>query len=59
MVYYRTNRILLVKKPLGHKNINSTMKYTQLIDFKDSDHEVTAATTVEEAKKLGEVGFTK
>jgi len=59
MVYYRTNKILLVKKLLGHKNINSTMKYTQLVDFKDSDYDVTAATTVEEAKKLGEAGFEK
>jgi len=59
MVYFRTNKILLVKKLLGHKNINSTMKYTQLIDFKDSDYDVTSATTVEEAKKLGEAGFEK
>ena len=59
MVYYRTNKILLVKKLLGHKNINSTMKYTQLVEFKDSDYDVTAATTVEEAKKLGEAGFEK
>jgi integrase len=59
MVYYRTSKILLVKKLLGHKNINSTMKYTQLIDLKDSDYDVTAATTGEEAKKLGEAGFEK
>lgn len=59
MVYFRTNKILLVKKLLGHKNINSTMKYTQLVEFKDSDYDVTSATTVEEAKKLGEAGFTK
>ncbi len=59
MVYFRTNKILLVKKLLGHKNINSTMKYTQLIEFKDSDYDVTAATTVEEVKKLGEAGFEK
>jgi hypothetical protein len=50
---------LLVKKLLGHKNINSTLKYTQLIEFKDSDYDVTSATTVEEAKKLGEAGFEK
>jgi integrase len=59
MVYFRTNKILLVKKLLGHKNIQNTMKYTQLVEFKDSDYDVTAATTVEEAKKLGEAGFEK
>lgn len=59
MVYYRTNKILLVKKLLGHKNINSTMKYTQLVEFKDTDYDVTSATTAEEAKKLGEAGFEK
>lgn len=28
MLYYHTNNILLVKKMLGHKNIQNTMKYT-------------------------------
>jgi integrase len=59
MVYFRTNKILLVKKLLGHKNIQNTMKYTQLVEFKDTDYDVTAATNVEEAKKLGEAGFEK
>ena len=57
MTYHQTRNILLVKKLLGHKKIENTMKYTQLIQFKDSEYEVTTATTVEEAKKILESGF--
>jgi integrase len=59
MLYHQTRNILLVKKLLGHKKIENTMKYTQLIQFKDTDYDVTSAETVEEAKKLGEAGFEK
>lgn len=59
MTYHYTQNILLVKKLLGHKNIKNTMKYTQLVEFKDSEFEVATATTVEEARKLGEAGFQK
>ena len=59
MLYFRTNNILLVKKMLGHKNIQNTMKYTQLVNFKDDDYEVTTATTKEEIKNLGKAGFMK
>lgn len=57
MVYHQTRNILLVKKLLGHKKIENTMKYTQLIQFKDDDYEVTSATTVEEAKQILSAGF--
>jgi len=33
------------------------MKYTQLIQFKDSEYEVTSATTIEEAKTVLAAGF--
>jgi len=33
------------------------MIYTQLIDFKSDEYEVQIATTVDEAKTLGEAGF--
>lgn len=59
MLYHHSHDILLVKKLLGHKNINSTMKYTQLVDFKDDDYEVTTASTEEEIKTLGRAGFMK
>jgi len=57
MLYHQTRNILLVKKILGHKKIENTMKYTQLIQFKDDDYEVTSATTVEEAKNVLAAGF--
>ena len=57
MLYHQTRNILLVKKLLGHKKIENTMKYTQLIHFKDSEYEVATATTIEEAKTIIAAGF--
>jgi len=56
-VYSYTKNILLVQKLLGHKKIQNTMKYTQLIQFKDDEYDVATATTVEEAKDNLKVGF--
>jgi integrase len=57
MKYHQTRNILLVKKLLGHKKIENTMKYTQLIQFKDNEFEVATATTIEEAKIVLSAGF--
>ena len=57
MTYHYTRKILLVKKILGHKRIESTMKYTMLVQFKDNEFDVETATTVEEAKDLLKAGF--
>jgi len=57
MLYHRTRDILLVKKMLEHKKIENTMKYTQLIQFKDDDYEVATASTLEEAKNVIASGF--
>lgn len=57
MVYHHTRDILLVKKLLGYKRIENTLKYTQLIQFKDDEYDVATATTVEETKKIVEAGF--
>jgi len=57
MTYHYTRNILLVKALLGHKKLDSTMKYTQLIQFKDNEFEVATATTVEEAKQILGVRF--
>ena len=59
MVYHYTRNILLVQKLLGHKRIESTMKYTQLIQFKDDEFDVATATTTEEIKQLVAAGFEK
>jgi len=58
MIYhYSHGNLLLVQKLLGHKHIKNTMKYTQLIQFKDDEFQVATATTVEEAKQCLAVGF--
>ncbi|MFQ6076464.1 MAG: tyrosine-type recombinase/integrase [Candidatus Bathyarchaeia archaeon] len=57
MTYHYTKNILLVRKLLGHKRIQSTLKYTQLVHFKDDEFDVATATTVDEAKELLAAGF--
>ena len=57
MEYQRTRDILYVMKLLGHKNINNTLKYTQLVDFQDDEYVSKVAKTVEEACQLVEAGF--
>jgi len=57
MTYHYTRKILLVKALLGHKRIENTMKYTQLVKFKDDDYDVEAAMNVDEAKELLKAGF--
>ena len=37
MLYDKTKDILLVKQRLGHKKIETTMFYTQLIHFSEED----------------------
>jgi hypothetical protein len=58
MEYHRTKDILYVMKLLGHKNIDNTLIYTQLVEFEEDDKYCTAlADNVEKARKLLEVGF--
>jgi integrase len=57
--YYRqTNNILMVMQRLGHKKIETTMLYTQLIALEeDGQYDVQGAYTKDQAKKLIEAGF--
>jgi integrase len=58
MLYHRTKDILLVKQQLGHKKIETTLIYTQLVQFSEEQEFYSAtAKSVEEAKKLVEEGF--
>jgi integrase len=57
MTYHYTRKILLVQKLLGHKRIESTMKYTRLVQFKDDEFDVETAMNVDEAKDLLKTGF--
>ena len=58
MEYHRTKDILYVKNLLGHKKIDNTMKYTQLVSFETEDQfTCKVAKTLDEAKELVETGF--
>jgi integrase len=57
LAHYTNGNVLTVKKLLGHKRIENTMKYIGMIHFKDDEYEVATATTVEEAKQVLSAGF--
>jgi len=57
MEYHRTKDILHVKEMLGHRRLSSTMVYTHLIRFENTDYHVKTAKTLKEACELAEVGF--
>jgi integrase len=58
MEYAKTKDILHVRQLLGHKKLDNTLIYTQLLTFDPVDNYVCrAAKTVEEAKALIEAGF--
>jgi integrase len=57
MLYHRTKDILYVKEKLGHRNINSTLIYTQLVCFDKDDYTSKTAKTTKEASQLVEAGF--
>ena len=44
-------------KMLGHKSIQNTLLYTQLVNFENDDYYSATAKTVEEAQKLVEAGL--
>jgi integrase len=58
MKYDQTKDILLIKQLLGHKKLETTMFYTQLITFNENEeYTCKAATNIEEATELIESGF--
>ena len=58
MEYQKTKSIIHVMQKLGHRNINSTMIYTHIIDIETKDEYHSAvAKNIEEAGKLVETGF--
>ena len=57
MEYHRTKDILHVKQLLGHKSIQNTMLYTQLVSFEDDRFTCRTAESVGEAEELIEAGF--
>jgi integrase len=57
MEYHRTKDLLHVMQFLGHRNIKTTMRYTQLIAFADDEYVCKVADNVDQAKQLIESGF--
>jgi hypothetical protein len=57
IAHYTNGNVLTVKRLLDHKNIQNTMKYIGMIQFKDEKFDVTTATTVEEAKIILAAGY--
>jgi len=58
MTYHRTKDILFTKQQMGHRKIETTLIYTQLLQFdKDDNYTCKVAQTVEQATDLIENGF--
>jgi hypothetical protein len=57
MEYHKTKDILHVMQMLGHRNIQTTLIYTQLINFESDEFHVRGAKHLEEDKELIEAGF--
>jgi integrase len=57
VAWHTNGNVLLVKRLLGHKRIENSMKYIGMINFKADDWETTSATTVEDILKLGQAGW--
>lgn len=56
-LYWNTKDIFMVKQQLGHKKLETTMIYTQLVQFTDEEKfTVRTARDVETASKLLEAG---
>jgi len=57
-LYHKSKDDLLVKQQLGHKKIETTLIYTQLVQFSEDEEFYSAtANSVSEAAKLIEQGF--
>jgi hypothetical protein len=57
MDHQRTKDILYVMRMLGHKSIQNTLVYTQMVQFKKEEFASATANTIEDAQKLVESGF--
>ena len=57
MEYHKTKKLVHVQQKLGHRSIITTTIYTHLINFEADTYHSEVAQTVEEARKLVEVGF--
>jgi len=57
MEYHRTKDILHVKERLGHRNINSTLIYTHLVNFEGDEYHTATSKSLKEDEELLKAGF--
>jgi hypothetical protein len=57
MEYHKTKDILRVKQLLGHKRIDSTLVYTQLVSFEGDEYDVIVTDSKKEIEERLKVGF--
>jgi integrase len=57
MEYVVTKDILHVMKLLGHRSIQNTLLYTQLVNFETDQFHSAVAKSVDEGQRLVEAGF--
>ena len=57
MLYAKTRDILFVKQQMGHKKIETTLIYTQLLNLNDDEWTCKTATNVKQSTELIEAGF--
>ena len=52
LAYYTNGNILTIKKLLGHRRIENTIKYIGRIQFKDDRFDIATATSEDEIKHI-------
>ena len=58
MLYKKTNNLVYVKQKMGHKKIDTTLIYVQLLETEDADnYACEIAENIEQSKRLIEKGF--
>jgi hypothetical protein len=58
MEYHKTKDLLYVKTILGHRDLRTTLRYTQLLEgLPNDEYTCKTATNVKEATQLIENGF--
>lgn len=57
MDYHHNKDILRTMKKLGHRNIQNTLIYTQLVNFREDEWNVKVAYNVDEVCELVKAGF--
>ncbi len=55
--YHKTKDILHIMEMLGHRDIKTTLIYTQLVTFESDEYDSSTAKTTKEASQLVEAGF--